>query len=753
MRTLSVLLCIAISLFLFVSCGPKVSASLSGTVFIEGEALAGVTVCLSNGYSTVTDEQGRYTFQPVYPGFYTITASATENGCFVFSCVKSITVGSSDSNPSNLDLKPVRNEVKEWNITVIGLEDTLDPEALFSDTPFSTDLSLNFLKRNTEGTISLICQTDSGWKTALTLKTKNFPEGIKNYLNVSKEMNPAENEILIILKKGHGWRASARLPEGRYPEDVFFEETFSTFELSKALENFHFETIISVRPYSNLVETAYQLKNNCEYYAGFEGSFPDCFGNLSSITVPITDGLSKDMPDYLNRLRDDFSTRLESYVPEMNQKKKGVAFSVIRSDLLEELAFRFSVLVDSLELLLSDMTLNMSLKMDLANTLVWQPLRFEFEDYIDLGDWVSKIKSILDGSLYDDGYAVKSREIGFEYDLNNRLVKTLIEDCDFLLENISRTVTHKFHKGYSTYYTENGFRYANKNYLNSSGIGFWYPVAVEGGLWNVFGKEFYDKLDFSKRTKWTSFLKRLLSVDILPSQVLMKKDLSGNVECDRDLYDPNSSLVTSGITLNLGFIDKSAIDKVWLVLGDIPISMEKVEAGGGAFEEDQNSYRIYYPITLEDQGKIVKARIWMKGAENSEENYAYKINDLPSGNGIAIFSASGSTLLYAVPGSTCKITPDNSLRFEIVTGKHEFSADSSVKIRMLSMDTGVEKVIVLENKSETDSSYIWSSELIKGEDIAYLGSMRTVLEFSNQDGYIKSVNEFGKENWVINISE
>jgi len=748
MKRITVLIFAVVSLFFFASCGNKVISSLSGFVFIEDEPVSDALVILSNGLETVTDENGRYVFPGINPGFYTVTARATENSCFPFQIIQNVTVGSGGSGFKNLEMIPVPNEFKKWNITVVGLESNLTADTLFPAVSYKNDVSLNFLKRNENNGLSLECLTEDGWKTALSLKNKVFPQGIQNYLNISGLMNPSQTNILLILKKGHGWRSSPR-----YPENVFFEETFSTFELSKALKGTYFDALISVRPYSNLVETAYQMKDNCKYYVGFEGDFPDCFDNLSSLYEILPDENIQNIESFLEKVQQDFSDRFKPYEQEMLLEKKGIAFSIINSLWLEELASRFTSIVDSIELLLSDSDYNLPLKMDLSDTLVWQPLKFKFEDYIDLGDWVRKVRSIIDGTLSTEGYAVKSEEIGFTYDISNQLVNTLFQDCDYFLELLTLAIKDKFNCGYNSFYLKNGYKYDNKDFSNSSGIAFWYPVAVEGGLWNVFGKEFYDKLKFSERTNWTAFLKRLLSIDVLPSQVLLRKEHDGSIICNRELYNPNKALDTSGITLNLGFIEREYIDKVWLVVGDDVISKEKIISNGGVFEEDPNSFRIYYPVSLEDQGKTVKARVWLKGANTSEENYAYKVNRIPQGNGIAIFDSNGKTLLYAVPGSSCNITSSNYMRFEIRTDKSEFSADSTVKIKLISNDTSEEKTIELTKRSETAINDIWESSLIKGEDIAYLGEVYTVLEFSNQDGYVKSVNRCTSENWNISISE
>ncbi|MBX3111851.1 MAG: hypothetical protein KF857_07565 [Fimbriimonadaceae bacterium] len=101
------------------------------------------------------------------------------------------------------------------------------------------------------------------------------PQTLRDFITWGKTNFPADRYVLVVWNHGNGWRRSAKDYGTRgFSYDDEAGTSINTWQINQALGNEHFAIVAWDCSLMQMVEVAYELKDNCDYVAGSEESPP-----------------------------------------------------------------------------------------------------------------------------------------------------------------------------------------------------------------------------------------------------------------------------------------------------------------------------------------------------------------------------------------------------------------------------------------------------------------------------------------------
>lgn len=722
--------------------------ALEGQVHLFGESVPNAVVSVWNLLNPevrkelLTDSEGYFRLDGLSAGEWGIQAEYIEPDYLRFTYEGTFTAQAGLFKELPLDVVPF--EERSWNLTVLSFSDSLTEAELAAYFAPIHSIELTFLQKNLSGGLESYYLSENQIRPFYRPFAPDFSEGVKKALEVSLKAFPAEKTILYVIDDAHGWRLDAR---SDYPEDVFYDQTTSILEFDEMLEGQRMDLLLSTGSYSGLLENLFQVKDHFDTSVLFEGLSPANYPELGLLFARLKAFPSPDALAFAEDSYTFFCASLAAMEEDLIREQNGMGCSVIDMNRLEALSSSLKKVFDQLTLLLTEASLKEAVKKDLGFTLDWNTLAFDFCDYKDAHSWLTVLKNCLNGSLFTNDYKVKSREDGYVYDLQEPMLQQLLQFIDEAEDRLREAVLWNNHYGFCEDIVENGKKMGKKNMSQMSGISFWYPLSVKGGLWNVYGKEKYDRLSFSQETGWTVFLNRLMSVDQLPAKQLLQLDRTGDVITGS--YQPNKPLDSSGATINFGFLDREAIDRFWMLLGEEYLTEQTLIENGGLCYEDESSIRCYLPVGVSDTGKSVGARILLRGKEEPVDfDYGF-ILPVMRGKNLIVADQHGNGLLQVSPGNELFISSVHSV---IIESEVEEWRPGAVLIGEVSVE-GPDSFSTypLEEVYRYDGKVLFRSDLIPATAFGASPSFRTFFTLKHAETNNQTENQTGTENWIIHI--
>jgi hypothetical protein len=664
------------------------------------------------------------------------------NETLVFIHEGQFTSGSVESLVLPLEVVPF--SAREWNIVVYSSCETKTSTEIIDYFTPTEALELTFFQENEAKTFESFHISEGQIRPFYRSLALSFEESFRNALDIAVNAFPAKKTLLFVLEDAHGWRTDIR---DEYPENVFYDRTTSILEFDALLASKTMDLLISMGSYGGLIENLYQVADHFRLAVSFEGRSPSQLSGIGALLASLSGSLDISVEDFANDAYAFFCSALQSLEPQLIEEESGMGCSVVEMSSLPVLADSLVNVFDQLTLVLTDMEFKEALKKDLGFTLDWNTLAFQYPDYKDLDSWLTILKTSLNGQLYSQNYRVKSREDGYSYDILKPMVVQLLQLIDNSLEYLDQAVLSCSAYGYKEDLQENGRKLGKTNNQQMKGIGFWYPIAVRGGLWNVYGKEKYDRLRFSEETEWTVFLNRLLSVDQLPAKQILMVDEFGTPV--RGIYSPGKELYFSGGTVNIGFLDREAIDKVWVLFGDDYLTDQTLTDKGGSFIEDESSFRCFIPVGTADAGKRIGARVLLKGKEDPVDFDFGSILPLVKGKNLYVTDANGNGLLGVPVGNEVYISPFHYLIVEAEVEESVYQSSYRSFITFEGNSGSIE--YPMEEVYRYNGRVLLRSEPISAENALPSNEIKTWVSITSSDTSCETVNRYSAENWIIHI--
>lgn len=739
---------VLVLLFSLTNCTVISLYTLEGRVSLIGESVPEAVVSvwsLSNPEKrkeTLTDNDGRFRFDGISVGEWGIRAEYAEPDYLRFTYEATFAAQAGLFQTLALDVVPF--EERPWNLTVLSFSDPMTEAELAQYFEPFRYFELTFLQKSDAGRLESFYLSEGEIRPFYRPVTPNFSEGAKKALKVAMEAFPAEKSVLYVIDDGHGWRTGAR---GPYPEDVFYDKTTSILEFDAMLEDLRMDVLLSTGPYGGLLENLYQVRDHFKTAVAFEGLSPTTYPELGGLFSRLRSLPPPDALAFAEAACAFFCDAAASLEEDLIAAQSGMGCSVIDLSELEGLGSSLKKVFDQLTLLLTEASLKEAVKKDLGFTLDWNTLAFDYPDYKDVRSWLTVLKHCIDGALYAGDYRVKSREDGYVYDLQEPMLQQLFEYIDEAEDRVDRAVLLNQHYGFCEDLIENGKKVGKKNTAQMGGLSFWYPLSVKGGLWNVYGKDKYDRLSFSQKTGWTTFLNRLMSVDQLPAKQLLLLDREGDVVA-RD-FQPGKPLESSGATINFGFLDREAIDRFWMVFGEEHLTEQIIEERGGLCFEDESSIRCYLPVRVTDAGKRVGARILLRGKEEPV-NFDYgSILPVLKGKSLVVTDQHGNGLLQVSPGNELYISTKHYVVIESEVEEWATPLALTAEVRLEGQTETV--TYALAEAHRYDGMVLFRSGMIPASVFGSSPSSRTFFTLKQMQTKNQTENQTETENWIIHL--
>ena len=747
----NVLLFFAISLvFLFlVSCYPVTYGSIEGYARIQAEGIADVMLLVTSlgipeqKLQVQSDANGFFQVTGLRSGNWSVQASYTSPGNLLFTANATISVAAEGPFFLELELHPQPFSDTTWALAILSQDDLSALEGWASIfAPYPT-FPVTVMRKTAEEGVEGYYWNEGQWKQMCVLQQGDWEERTAKFLALSREVFPSDRHALLLQERGFGWRSA-------YPESVFYEKTTSALEYDRIFEGLQFDVLYALGSYSTLLETLYQWKDHFTTVVGFQSEAIDLHTTFAEGLAPLTSQSPLAASSVANHFFQASLPVLQARQGQLEQEQKGLGMSVVQMASLQSLADAFLLMVGDLEFLLSEADVSRFLRMDLGYTFEWQTLQYDFSDYKDMGAWAHVLEELLDGKLVRNGFCVYSNDEGFSYDSANPNIQQALQHASQFGDALEQTVINHFQVGFSADIQKTEGKWGFRNYANATGIGFWYPVGVRGGLWNVFGKENYDRLAFSAFSGWPVFLNRLLSVQDLPSEVRVRIGSQGQL-VSQAAFDPTQPLEGSGAAFFAGFIDRQAIDRIWMKLGESYFSEMTLAEEGGAYFEDESSIRMFLPVSANDFGKAVGGRVLLVGKEEPVEFTTGMVLPPARGHLLMILDEEHNGLLDVQPGHSCSVSLEHLLEFE---ARMQEGADPLLlDVQAVVYDqTGCPILHVpLAFQQVFQGQQIWKSTSLSARDVAASGVFRTELWVSQKGTQSESWNQATAQNWVIEI--
>ncbi len=739
-------------IILFGACVRRANTVVHITTIFDGLPITrSATIVITDIATLTSNEQGQCTFSGRIPaGNAQITGFWVDDWGIEYEGEVTVEIPTGGVIAVELPtfLKP--EDIPIWHITILSLDqNTFHLPDRFSLPQPQNGVRISYITMDSQHVYSYI-EEDQSWRPVWESPYHDSCLSLSFAIQKSKRIFPAQRTAFILVDKKHGWRSSTRSDFDVYPIDFFFEQTLSTLEAKRMLDGKKFDVFVSLGSYSTLLETLYELKDHYSHYVGIEsGASEEGFFFSESLILDLFQNPSKTISQYAQSALDSLERKIEEYSSILIDQKKGASASWIKSSEVPVIISQFETLIAHLELMLSDGALRNALRGDLAHTLSWQTLCFDFPDYKDLLSWTNQIHGILTGETAEQGYAVFSHIEGFSYPQNS-LVQQGIELCELLMAELESVKDRTRWVGYNEPLWSDGKKHARSDYGQSGGIGFWFPVSVRGGLWNVFDKEPYNLLAMAIDTRWLPFLKRLLLYDILPSPQWLILDKDGAV-IPLDGIEPQEWKTGSVATLFVGFLDRSAIDRVWIQVGShfYPQNHPKVH-----LFEDESSMRFYVPIDQEDyEMREVGYRVLLHGTDLADEGISGFIPPIVQPGKIIIYGIDGTSLIDAPPDSILLIRSDHKMRFLLWVSDFPLLESSEVFLLLRSSDGEEVETSPLNPISKYQGRVLMESELILASALHHSEVWETALCFRHEGKRVYSENPDTASNWRINIQK
>ncbi len=722
--------------------------TLEGKVSLLGESVPNIIVTAWNLASpevrkeSLTDSEGFFRLEGLSVGDWGIKAEYAEPHYLAFSYEGTFTANAGFFKELPLEVVPFDD--RPWNLTVLSFSDPMTEAELAVYFAPIHSIEMVFMQKNDSGNFESYYLAEDTVRPFYRPFAPDFSEGVKKALEVTSKAFPSENMVLYLIDDAHGWRLDAR---GTYPEDVFYDQTTSILEFDGMLEGRKMDLLLSAGSYGGLLENLFQVKDHFDTAVVFEGLSPTGYPELGLLFSCLKNLPTPDVMTFAEESYDFFCAAMAGMEEDLIQEQKGMGCSVIEMYRLESLSLSLKKVFDQLTLLLTEAFLKEAVKKDLGFTLDWNTLAFDYCDYKDAHSWLTVLKNCLNGSLFTDNYKVKSREEGYVYDLQEPMLQQLLGFISEAEERLREAVLRNDHYGFCEDILENGKKMGKKNTAQMKGLSFWYPLSVKGGLWNVYGKDKYDRLAFAQETGWTAFLNRLMSVDQLPAKQLLKLDRGGNVV--NGSYQPDRPLDSSGATINFGFLDREAIDRFWMVLGEEYLTEQTIAEKGGLCFEDESSIRCYLPVRVSDASKQIGARVLLLGKEEPVDfNYGFLL-PIMRGRNLIITDHRGNGLLQVPPGNELYISPTH---YVIIESEVEEWRPGVVLIGEVTVEgqTGATSY-PLEEVYRYDGKVLFRTGLIPATSFGATTSFRTYFTITQTEKNCTTENQTEAENWKIHI--
>lgn len=751
-------LIIYLSIVFFVTCTVTPRAGLQGEVSLYGEQVENATVTIWNlaepslRFNSLSDLQGKYVFSANLIGVWGIQVWYQNLGGLLFTAESSFTAGVTAVLDLFLDVLP--QEKTPWNLVVLSFSEPMQAgEILEFFTPWEA-LQFTFLQKNASDEFESWYLQQGELKSFYTPATASYQTAVQNALDIALKAFPSDYTALLVLEDSHGWRNGSRQAYSAdtaidYPDNVFYDKTTSALEFDRLLEGKEMDVLLELGSYGALLESLYQVKEHFEFSVALEGVSPRRFENLGIPLKRLFEETPLDAITYSEFFYNYVTEYLHTFENALILEKNGMGCSIIEMNKLSALSLSVKRVIDQLTLLLIDAKFKENIRKDLGFTLDWQTLAFDYKDYKDLNSWLMVLKRLLNGELAGQNYRVKSKEDGFQYNSADKMVVQLLGFIELALLDIDQAVRKQNAFGFKEDFIENAKKFGYSNYSQIKGLSFWYPISVKGGLWNVFGKEKYDRLLFSADTGWADFLNRLLSIDTLPSQQLLTIDEDGSPIYEN--YQPKMPLSLTGATVNLGFIDRESIDKVWMVKGEEYFTEQMVRENGGEFVEDESSFRSYYPIGIQDIGKRIGARVLLKGKDEPLDFDFGTILPRIKGRFVFVTDSNGNGLLQAAAGNEVFLSLNHQFVIEAqVDNNLSFEAES---ISVVIKNDILELTFPLSKVYEYEGKYLLRTQVIPANLFEAKKTFETYFIYQLQEPLCETRNYTQLENWTLRFLE
>lgn len=179
------------------------------------------------------------------------------------------------------------------------------------------------------------------------------PLTMKDFITWGKTNFPADRYVLVIWDHGNGWRRSQRAYGSRgFSYDDESGNSINTWQIGQALGSEHFDIVAWDCSLMQMMEVAYELKDNCDYVAGSEESPPaegypydavfagfrdNPNGSTANLSKGFVDGMVNN-PSYVSRKITQsvldtsklpaLATALSAMADQLNTNKATIAASI-----------------------------------------------------------------------------------------------------------------------------------------------------------------------------------------------------------------------------------------------------------------------------------------------------------------------------------------------------------------------------------------------------------------------------------------